>query len=109
MQFEICQAVAQEDHALPRVADVHTVREFIDQLLEGIEGFARIGGRALRQIDVEFALQPIGLALEIHQTLHVVGVVDPGVGGIFAYKGVGRVDGRVGLPGLVVGVDQIEL
>ena len=67
-----------------------------------------MGGRC-GQVDVEFAFQPIGLALEIHQTLHVVGVVDAGVGGIFAYEGVGGVDGGIGLAALVVGVDQIQL
>jgi len=49
MQFEVGQAVAQEDHALLRVAAVLAVRVFLDQLLEGFEGLARMtGGRCDR-------------------------------------------------------------
>ena len=69
----------------------------------------RVDRRALRQIDVEAPLQPVGLALEVHQALHVVGVVDARIGRIFADEGVGGVDRRVGLAVLVVGVDQVEL
>ena len=40
VQFEIGQAIAQENHALLRIADVLAVRIFLDQLLEGLEGLA---------------------------------------------------------------------
>src|SRR5580658_660571 len=109
VQFEIRQAIAQEHHALARVGHVLAVREFLDQLLEGLEGFSRIDRRALRQVDVEFALQPVGLALEVHQALHVVGIVHPGVGGILADEGIGGGDRRIDLAGLVIGPDQIQL
>ena len=85
------------------------VRIFLQQLVEGVKGLLRVDRRTLRQIDVEPALHEIRLTLEIHQSLHVVGVVDARVGRVFANEGIGGVDRRIDVVILVVGVDQIDL
>src|SRR5690606_24862855 len=51
------EAVAQKDHALPCVRCVLAVRESLYERLEGLEGAADIGGRTLRQIRFEPALE----------------------------------------------------
>ena len=109
IQLEVGEPVAQEDHPLARIGDVLAMRVFLDQIVEGVERLLGIDRRAARQVDVEPALQEVRLALEIDHSLHVVGVVDPGIGRVFADEGIGRIDRRIDFAILVVGVDQVDL
>src|SRR5471030_167528 len=49
------------------------------------------------------------MALEIYESLHVVGVVDAQVSRVFADEGIRRIDRRFNLAAAVVHVDQVEL
>ncbi len=85
------------------------MRELLDELLQGIEGFLCVDRGALRQVDVKAPLQPVRLALKVDQAFHVVGVIDARIGRIFADERVGGIDCRIDFVILVVGIDQIEL
>ena len=50
----------------------------------------------------------IRLTLEVDQALHVGGIVDPRVGGVFADERVSGIHRLVHGVGLVVGVDQVQ-
>ena len=90
------------------VADVLAVGIFLDELLKRVENLLALIGAAVTGRPGNVA-QPVRLAFKVNQALHVVGVVDAGIGRILADKGVGGVDRRFAdLIALAVSVNQIS-
>ena len=72
------------------------------------ERTARLRGRALVEVHAEPAFHEIRQALEVGEALEVPGVVDARMGRVFPDEGIRGVDGRFGLAGAVIGVDDVQ-
>ena len=106
--FVVGEAVTQVDHAPARVVGVFAVGVLLDHGQERGERTARLGGRPLVEVHPEPALEEVWQALEVREALEVPGVVDARVGRVFPDEGIGRVDGRFGLAGAVIGIDHVQ-
>ena len=87
---------------------VVAVGVLLDHGQERGKGTARLGRGALVQVHAEPAFHEVRQALEVGEALEVPGVVDARMGRVFPDEGVRGVDGRFGLAGPVIGVDDIE-
>jgi len=99
----------RKNHALAGIGGVGALRVLLDEQLKGLERLACFVRRALGDVRLELALEPVGPGLEIYEATHVVSIVDARMRRVFADELVRLVDRRIGGPVLVVGVDQVEL
>ena len=93
---------------LPGIVRVVALRVLLHHRLEGREGLARRGGRALREVHAEQALENVRSPFEIHEPLDVPRVVHARMGRVLADELVRGVDGGLALAGPVVGVDEVQ-